>query len=904
MANTETPSSSFDFDLEAFRHQLHGVPPHKRPGFLDSLYARYAQASKVDGVAEGVRAKLLELLLEFDPLDKQRPECHPRFESHVSKLCNGVPRVLFEWQRAAASVLLTGRNPRVAFDVLKRTLETATTDMTLHSLEESPLHKDTLEADSFAQAFGSASDTSKKEEEPPATPSPEMRKLEQVQTQLRTLLDELETMALQDEAALDQMIPIITQITVILATISPTPVVSPSEEEPQQMDLAALSALLQNRRPARDMKKEPRIEGFGDNFRVVIPEAGLTCDSVKGTAHTLDTQFLVQKLEPFMYPEYIAVEGVGESASALGQILYRHFGLGMIDLSFALMVYGWIHDEGRPAEIREVFREIDFSGMSTSDKRNFLERIIQTDTLSEDAPHSLLRWALGIPFYEKLVQIGEGASLPPTGEVMDKVRELMATKEGLRSEMLEALHRLTRAPDQLLASAFVRQGWRTLMTVGEVTDWEWLHHLKRIADEEFTDDDLAQWGATDGDLEEKRGRALKRQQDLRGKLDGMLATLGDAPPEIRRLSSLIDCERYHKELDALRQSQNPVGVAAKQLEIVDRVFGHVTRFVSQSVAQRPSYEVGLPAFVAREKKATCFSGPWLIAMMLFLCGLEYEELAYCHVNQTHDGVSGSHGSIIVKTEMGELTLIDHGYHIPARDILAPLRLLLAFCPKEKLDPQHREEEKAAGDEGDEKEENLLAAVAESAPRTLDALETFFARPKKTEGGKKKKSLTRFPVVIKLPRAFGFLTKVHPFMTVMGLKEGFESGHLLHVGITFFNERRWEESKYAFELALKANPQDTDILYYLGMLAFEKNNLKEARAYFDQAVISFPEHARSLFGLGELAIAEKDATRARAHFRTVAEIKSCLYGGNEIIERAKELVEMPDEALLRVERFPY
>lgn len=901
MANTETPSSSFDFDLEAFRHQLQGVPPHRRPGFLDSLYARYAQASKVDHVAAGARGKLLELFLEFDPSDKQRSERHTRFEHHIPKLC-GVPRVLFEWQRAAASVLLTGRNPRVAFDVLKRTLETATTDMTLHSLEESQPDEDILVADSFAQAFGSASDTSKKEEEPPATPSPEMGKLGQVQMQLRTLIDELETRAYQDERTLDQMIPIIAQVTAVLATISPAPVVSPSEEEPQQMDLAALLALLQGRRPVRDMKNEPRIEAFGGNFKVVIPEAGLTCDSVKGTAHALDTQFLVERLEDFMLPEYIAVENVGEKATALGQILYQHFGLGMLDLSLALVIYGWINDEERRPEDREMLKKIDLNRVPVDLKRKFLEDMIKSaGRLSEDAVPIVLRWALGPSFYEKITQ-GEDAVPCSTGEVMNKTRTLLSTKEKLRGEMLEALSRLTRAPDQLLASAFVRQGWRTLMEVGEVTDWEWLHHLKRIADEEFTDDDLAQWGSTDGDLEKKRARALKRQQDLRGKLDGMLATLGDAPPEIRRLSSLIDCERYRRELTALRQSQNPVGVAAKQLEIVDRVFGHVTRFVSQSVAQRPSYEVGLPAFVSREKKATCFSGPWLIAMMLFLCGLEYEELAYCHVKQTHDGVNGSHGSIIVKTEMGELTLIDHGYHIPARDILAPLRLLLAFCPKKTKGhpvPEHREEEDGVGNEVD-----LLAAVAEAAPRTLDALQTFFMSSRKDDEGKKGNTIQRSPVVIRLPRAFGFLTKVHPFMTVMGLKEGFESGHLLHVGITFFNERRWEEAKYAFELALKANPQDTDILYYLGMLAFEKNNLKEARTYFDQAVTSFPEHARSLFGLGELAIAENDATRARAHFRAVAEIKSRLYGGNEIIERAKELVEMPDEALLKAGRFPY
>lgn len=319
------------------------------------------------------------------------------------------------------------------------------------------------------------------------------------------------------------------------------------------------------------------------------------------------------------------------------------------------------------------------------------------------------------------------------------------------------------------------------------------------------------------------------------------------------LSELIGCKKYREELEKMDKEHNPVAYAAKQKEIAYRVFAAVSRFTRNGVqsenVEAPTFEQGFPAYVIEHKNATCFSGPWLIAMLLFASGIKYSELLYCHVNESHNNIIGGHGSILMKTKMRELIFIDHGFHMVGKEL--PIQ---------------------------------IAENQEMINEMVELLE-----------GKRSK-----PVVFRVKDGLAQGLQVHKDMQIMPLGEGFNSGHLLHVGISFFEQDRLEEAQYALELALTFSERDPDILYYLGQIKFRQNDLESAKQYFEKALAAFPNHLISIFAIGELAIKTKDAKKARECFAKVAENESEIWKNSHYKDKAKEYIEIKeDEDLLTI-----
>ena len=141
------------------------------------------------------------------------------------------------------------------------------------------------------------------------------------------------------------------------------------------------------------------------------------------------------------------------------------------------------------------------------------------------------------------------------------------------------------------------------------------------------------------------------------------------------------------------------------------------------------------------------------------------------------------------------------------------------------------------------------------------------------------------------------------MEIMPLHDGIVSGHLLHVGIDFFNEEKLEEARYTLEMAFRYNSKDADILYYLGLIDFKEGNYEKSEIYFKKALEAFGGHLPSLLSLGELEVIAGDMKKAEKIFRKISKDKRTVFnmaptkeneGIQELAKRyVKEISESPE-----------
>lgn len=545
-------------------------------------------------------------------------------------------------------------------------------------------------------------------------------------------------------------------------------------------------------------------------------------------------------------PDFVRIAELGEMEAfiphveRLAQTINKYLGDEAIDFVLGL-IHHLVLEQGQKSPLTVEF----VKALPLEKKKSLVAYVLKSQPLNENQEKSVLTWALGTKFMHRLAKEHQ----TPEAQ-LNAVKQLLLTNESFRRKLLRAVYNFTLTSPRLVTSALLRWGWKTIADIDEVTTFEWWTFVKKQHEHL-----IARIAAGDEGLGAimSSPRAQKRTQDREKNMQAFFETHPEPPPpqDIKKLREVIGCDRYPAELKQLKNEHDPRGYEEKQREIVARVSGAVSRYVLENnVAaeeeEDPSWRRGLPLNFRESKNATCFTGPWLIAMMLMECGIEYDDLIYVHVNQSHDSQIGGHGGLILKTKLQHMVFIDHGYNFSCRD---------------------------------------LPTAASATKNEAELVNDFL-------NGKIKEAVT-------VLFAHAESDRIHQHMQFMPLIDGFSSGHLYHVGLSFFAEGDLDKAKFAFELAHTFNRQDPDILYHLGLVALRSNQVEVAEAYFQDALKIFPNHLFSEFGLGETSVKRGDFAAAKKHFGIVGESKFRIWKANDLKENAAKYAGLGEADLQEI-----
>ena len=501
----------------------------------------------------------------------------------------------------------------------------------------------------------------------------------------------------------------------------------------------------------------------------------------------------------------------------LTRTLYQCLGDKVLDLAHALLVSGaGVTNEDLMAD--------------SAKKRSEVE-IYTRDRMTESKYINTIYWARGDEFMASQKERG----ITDVGEILKITLTLIATKEGVRRKLMEAARHLARGRDASEAWSIAVQGNGTLREIDQITDYEWWENLRANQEplgyklEAYLDSVEPSERTTPMTPFAMREVAIKKFFEDHPE-----------PMEAKKLREALECERYREELVKLRSEHNPTAVAAKEMEIINRVFAEVTKYKRRKVGENKNmtdYERGFPVNLVKTRDVSCFSAPWLIATMLLECGFQPENLFYCATNKTEGALLGGHGSLVAKTTMQDLVLIDIMSNSPRQIPLAVMK------NREDVDPLIN-----------------LVSGKNSGPARVAFQNTL---------------------------AWKLYMPMHAYL--LPVEEGLASGHMLHTGLTFFHEQRYEEAKYAFKLALDLHPKDTDSTYYLGMIACKEGNLNEGKRLFSRCIEFFDQYMLAHFALAEIAMSEGSREEALARLMLVVGNNDEVYADKTLLDRAKRLL---------------
>lgn len=536
--------------------------------------------------------------------------------------------------------------------------------------------------------------------------------------------------------------------------------------------------------------------------------------------------------------EYAEIETFSDHLIGLTQVIDHYFGDDCIDLTLGLLQVYLSESQGKSFLPKKTIQALD-----AAKKRALVNHLLpKLGQFDEKQVPGIMRWALGTKFMHRL-----GREIPDVSAQLAKIREIFSTSEHFRTKLLRALRGLRLTPDRLTVSAILRWGWEGIDEVDQVTDHEWWTFVRK--QHEFM---RTQAEAGDADvvksLSNTSGKARFELRDRRIREFFERTPNPPDPAEIKKLKDIIGCDKLREELEQFEQEHNPRGYEEKQREILARVSGAISRYVVGNVntaqdEREPSWKMGTPQAFVQSKNASCFTGPWLIALMLMECGIQYNDLIYAHVNQAHDGQIGGHGGLIMKTRLRHEIFIDHGYNFACRDLPAGMAV------------SKKDIEQIIG--------LLNGEIKESVTAQFNRHE---------------------------------MDRVHRHMQLMPLNDGFASGHMYHIGLSFLNEGKLDEAEYAFELALNFNRQDPDILYHMGVLSLERQDIEDAERYFEEALRIFPDHLFSEYGLGICLARRGHFDTAKHHFKVVAESPFSIWQAEHVKKKSAEYAAMDDADL--------
>lgn len=462
---------------------------------------------------------------------------------------------------------------------------------------------------------------------------------------------------------------------------------------------------------------------------------------------------------------------VAHRASAL----FRMGSSDAIDVAAAMMMHSTRASIGMAPDSRE---------MSEGTKFEYLKAVAQPRAASSD--DEALGWMLGADIW--LTQPDEKDSR------RGQVSKLLEKSPAARREWLRRLRSYVQMPDRMVASAFIRQGWRT----------------------------MAGMGAPGGD---------------------------------RALSDVIGCDTLRQELSQLSvdmERGRDARIEAKELEIMQRVFGAVLAFPYQSDKEQKAESkkwksIGTtPSRVLETKKLNCFTGPWLMAAMMLRSGIRSSQLFHCRIQNHSDNTwYATHGALLFVTRSKRMYIMDFGYML-GNDPIGPV---------------------------------------------------FFDEERATQGLRDLTSGRRWmPVHGRIKEWATEVFSLPTELQVMQMADGYASGHMLSVGGDFLLKGQYDEAAHAFDLGLGFNPIDTDLTYYRGLTDFHRGDLASAADYFDATVRREPAHLMAQYSMGELAVEKKDYDEARRRFATVAADDRPVFGDDAFKKDSERFAAMRDAQL--------
>lgn len=552
---------------------------------------------------------------------------------------------------------------------------------------------------------------------------------------------------------------------------------------------------------------EPRTSTFDES--VVLPTRGLRGAEAIELAQQLDADLLAKHpdLADVLDEEKEETRTMPHVLGGAAITLHHHCGERVAELT-SMLVPRLLTDANK--ELMETWSTL--TDMAPSLRNNIVNIFLRDNPHEDSHDREILGYLLGEGHYERLLK-----RCGTNEKILERLLAVLNRSSHIRSKLFFHLRSTLEMPDRLLAASFIRRGWKELMDMDAPSEREWwIQILEELLDLEGRQDDFEGQCPTE-ELKEKHARMKQRARDF------INADAGKDDP-LEKLSTVIHCNRHRAELLAFEDRYDWKGYAAKQRAILAEVVGAMARFPYDDekddlTAARviPPYIAGTPRNVMERKRANCFSGPWLMAMLLLRCGFREDEILYLHANQMTADVKGSHGGLLVATRAKELLYADYGYNVRGANF--PLKLL--------------EEENMT---------NTLTALADG--------------------------VITGPVMLRFHKDVADCLEVPIDMQAMSLTQGLMSGHMLNVAISFVHEERWEEAEHACFLGLTFNPRDPDLHYYHGLALQALGREAQARRAFLDGIDAYEGHLRCHFALGELLRHQGRVEEALQEFKRV------------------------------------
>ncbi len=428
-------------------------------------------------------------------------------------------------------------------------------------------------------------------------------------------------------------------------------------------------------------------------------------------------------------------------------------------------------------------------------------------------------------------------------EAIAVLERLIATSELVRHKSLLLLQNFRHKPHDYLVGSIATRGYETLLQMNAMSEWDMWANLQR--EQLRAAEDLAAKSAQPNEkamavkLNEGEPDVLRYLDDESARDIWRRASIYTSihPEQPRfRLVDKIPCEEFRYQMDVLRFACQWEALAAKEREVVNHIFSEVLRigYAHAEEQDRPYTEIsfltGNPSYALKHSRLNCFTGPWLIAALCLECGIPYERLFYCCVNEDSDNVNaGTHSALLMRYVDGSLGYIDYGQRKANR------RLALAHI-ENPVESKHL---------------NLL----------IDASSQWAAQssPFKIVGD---------PVHISVNASVAKVNGLYRDVHVLPLDQGFSAIQLLHTGLSMKNEGNIDEALEAFELGLTFFPTSPDLLCQCAIIHYERADLQRAEWLLDLALSEYKNHLLSLFYKAKLLHIQGKIDEAADLFRRV------------------------------------
>lgn len=380
-----------------------------------------------------------------------------------------------------------------------------------------------------------------------------------------------------------------------------------------------------------------------------------------------------------------------------------------------------------------------------------------------------------------------------------KLIRSLVTDEGFRASALQKMGWIPMVQDKLLCAALIRQGLRTLLNTGELTEREFWHRARHEEEEKAESD---------------------RDPGVFARAASFLESPGSPDPEWmpRRLIDRIDAYKYRVELARLKKLAYVwPSIDAKEKEIAFRVFGEVDLIYRDNPAleREPSYVYGRPPSVVNNSCISCFSGPWLQAALMMACGIDYENMLLGRTHKTADRVLGGHNFLLLKTEYKYLIRIDPAEHIIDDDFAYKYR-----------------QNKQTIDEMNHLMNGMRAEpVSLKFPKILVKNSHYPYEMQAMKLGTGLSSVHMLHVGIEFLHERKLAEAEYAFEMALSFN-AYDPDAWYYLGLVYFFNGNAKEAKRYFEKAIECFDEHLWSYFALGEMAVAEGNVKLAKEYFE------------------------------------------------------------------------